>query len=83
MGVHDNLDSKYNLVGTSNFHKFGVKRPACTNDTIGSTSSTKIMKSEKQSTPQTNVNNSHFADKINMSLQQQRKSLPVYKLRKK
>ncbi|KOC71150.1 Putative ATP-dependent RNA helicase DHX33 [Habropoda laboriosa] len=76
MGVHDNADSKYNVMGASSFSKLAPKRPTTVvfNDTPS-----KIQKHEdgQQNVPIENV------DKGSISLQQQRKSLPVYRLRKR
>lgn len=76
MGVHDNADSKYIVMGTSSFSKLAPKRPTTV---VFNESSSKIQKFEDN---QQNVQ-AENVDKGNISLQQQRKSLPVYKLRKR
>ena len=76
MGVHDNADSKYIVMGNSSFSKLAPKRPTTV---VFNESSSKIQKFEDN---QQNVQ-AENVDKGNISLQQQRKSLPVYKLRKR
>lgn len=75
MGVHDNADSKYNVLGTSSFSKLAPKRPTTV---LFNDSPSKIQKHEDGQTVQ-----AENADKGNVSIQQQRKSLPVYRLRKR
>lgn len=77
MGVHDNTDSKYNVMGSSSFSKIAPKRPA-TIVTFGE-SPNKIQKHEDVQ----NSQSGNGQDKPNVSLHQQRKSLPVYRLRKR
>ncbi|KAK1117675.1 putative ATP-dependent RNA helicase dhx33 [Melipona bicolor] len=76
MGVHDNADSKYIVIGNSSFSKLASKRPTTV---VFNESSSKIQKYEDN---QQNIQ-AENADKGNINLQQQRKSLPVYKLRKR
>lgn len=76
MGVHDNADSKYNVMGTSSFSKLAPKRPTTV---VFNEGPSKIPKHEDS---QQNVQTEN-ADKGNISLQQQRKTLPVYRLRKR
>lgn len=75
MGVHDNADSKYNVMGSSSFSKLAPKRPTTI---VYGEPSNKVAKLEdsRNSTLET-------PDKLNINIQQQRKSLPVYKLRKR
>lgn len=76
MGVHDNADSKYSVMGASSFSKLAPKRP---NTVVFNDTPSKIQKYEDtQQTVQT-----ENVDKGIISLQQQRKSLPVYRLRKR
>ena len=75
MGVHDNMDSKYNSMGSSSFSKLTPKRP---NTVIFNETPNKISKPEDK---QNNLNDP--SDKSKISIQQQRKALPVYKLRKR
>ena len=77
MGVHDNADSKYSMMaGTA---KLGAKRPPTTVVFHGNS---KQMKREEQQQQQRNneigPDNKSFA-----AIQMQRKTLPVYRLRKK
>lgn len=76
MGVHDNADSKYIVIGNSSFSKLASKRPTTV---VFNESSSKIQKYEDN---QQNIQ-AENVDKGNINLQQQRKSLPVYKLRKR
>ncbi|XP_043511713.1 ATP-dependent RNA helicase DHX33 isoform X2 [Frieseomelitta varia] len=76
MGVHDNADSKYIVIGNSSFSKLASKRPTTV---VFNESSSKISKFEDN---QQNIQ-AENVDKGNINLQQQRKSLPVYKLRKR
>lgn len=76
MGVHDNADSKYIVMGNSNFSKLAPKRPTTV---VFNDSPSKIPKHEDS---QQNVQTENV-DKGNITLQQQRKSLPVYRLRKR
>ncbi|XP_017889459.1 ATP-dependent RNA helicase DHX33-like [Ceratina calcarata] len=76
MGVHDNADSKYSVMGTSGFSKLAPKRP---NTVVFNENPNKIARHEDN---QQNVQTEN-TDKGNISLQQQRKSLPVYRLRKR
>ncbi|OAD46999.1 Putative ATP-dependent RNA helicase DHX33, partial [Eufriesea mexicana] len=76
MGVHDNADSKYIVMGTSSFSKLAPKRPTTV---VFNESPSKIQKHEDS---QQNVQTENV-DKGSISLQQQRKSLPVYRLRKR
>ncbi|XP_011495049.1 PREDICTED: putative ATP-dependent RNA helicase DHX33 [Ceratosolen solmsi marchali] len=85
MGVHDNADSKYSLMGSgSSFSKFAVKR---SNVVVLNDSPSKLLKHEDQTSTQREQGgaqqHSEFTDKISISLQQQRKQLPVYKLSKR
>jgi hypothetical protein len=85
MGVHDNADSKYSLMGSgSSFSKFAVKR---SNVVVLNDSPSKLPKHEElQPTVQRDqggAQHAEFTDKISISLQQQRKQLPVYKLSKR
>lgn len=76
MGVHDKPDSKFGL----------IKKRSASNNVFPENPS-KILKNEdtnKQNNCTTkNGNNDNHLDKNALSLQQQRKALPVYKLRKK
>ncbi|XP_012278614.1 putative ATP-dependent RNA helicase DHX33 [Orussus abietinus] len=75
MGVHDNADSKYSAMGSSGFSKLTPKRPT---PVIFGESTMKVPRmDESQNVGQKGP------DKVNLSLQQQRKSLPVYRLRKR
>ncbi|XP_012344438.1 ATP-dependent RNA helicase DHX33 [Apis florea] len=76
MGVHDNADSKYIVMGNSNFSKLAPKRPTTV---VFNDSPSKIPKHEDN---QQNVQTENV-DKGSITLQQQRKSLPVYRLRKR
>lgn len=76
MGVHDNADSKYIVIGNSSFSKLASKRP---NTVVFNESSSKLQKYEDN---QQNIQ-AENVDKGNINLQQQRKSLPVYRLRKR
>lgn len=75
MGVHDNADSKYSVINGTNFLKFTPKKPTLVN--FGETSSNKVLENE------TNQKDKILNDKSNINVQQQRKSLPVYKLRER
>ncbi|KAH0554200.1 ATP-dependent RNA helicase DHX33 [Cotesia glomerata] len=75
MGVHDNADSKYNVINGTSFSKLTPKKPTVVN--FGEMSNNKITEKE------TNQKNKLINDKNTLNLQQQRKSLPVYKLRKR
>ncbi|XP_057329367.1 ATP-dependent RNA helicase DHX33 isoform X2 [Microplitis mediator] len=75
MGVHDNADSKYSVINGANFSKFIPKKPTIVN--FGETSSNKVLENE------TNQKDKIINDKTNINIQQQRKSLPVYKLRER
>ncbi|KAF7384800.1 hypothetical protein HZH68_014412 [Vespula germanica] len=77
MGVHDNADSKYNVMGTSSFSKLAPKRP---NAVVFGESPAKVQKHEESSSSFSNVENTEAG---NASVHQQRKSLPVYRLRKR
>lgn len=78
MGVHDNADSKYNVMGTSSFSKLALKRP---NTVVFVDSPVKVQKHEESQSFQQNAENTDNPG--NLSLHQQRKSLPVYRLRKR
>ncbi|CAD1472068.1 unnamed protein product [Heterotrigona itama] len=68
MGVHDNADSKYIVIGNSSFSKLASKRPTTV---VFNESSSKIQKYEDN---QQNIQ-AENADKGNVNLQQQRKLL--------
>ncbi|XP_047365185.1 ATP-dependent RNA helicase DHX33-like isoform X2 [Vespa velutina] len=79
MGVHDNADSKYNVMGTSSFSKLAPKRP---NTVVFGESPAKVQKHEESSGSSfSNVENT--TEPGSTSVHQQRKSLPVYRLRKR
>lgn len=73
MKVHDDVDSKYNVMGKS---KLNLKRP---NTVLFNNHSNKMQKNENTSS----VNAMKNGDKASSKLQQQRKSLPVYMHRKR
>nr|XP_033325268.1 ATP-dependent RNA helicase DHX33 isoform X2 [Megalopta genalis] len=75
MGVHDHTDSKYNVINTAGFSKLTAKRPTTV---VFNETPNKIKKNEDSQHGLTET-----VDKGNISLQQQRKSLPVYRLRKR
>lgn len=77
MGVHDNADSKYNVMGTSSFSKLAPKRP---NTVVFGENPAKLQKHEESGSSFSNVENTEAG---NASVHQQRKSLPVYRLRKR
>ncbi|XP_066583153.1 ATP-dependent RNA helicase DHX33-like [Prorops nasuta] len=77
MGVHDNVDSKYNTMRTSSFSKLTPKRPNTV--VFGDSQNNKVPKHEDSQQFQKDPS----LDKITLNLLQQRKALPVYKLRKK
>ncbi|XP_015609898.1 ATP-dependent RNA helicase DHX33 [Cephus cinctus] len=79
MGVHDNSDSKYSLMGSSSFHKLTPKRPT---PVVFGESANKQQKTEGSLTS-SSPKHPKPPDKTNLTLQQQRKSLPVYRLRKR
>lgn len=78
MGVHDNTDSKYHLIGTSSFSKLTPKRPT----TVTFNNDGPSNKRQKTNEIDNQKKNESF-DKNSLSIQQQRKSLPVYRLRKR
>ncbi|XP_015186996.1 PREDICTED: putative ATP-dependent RNA helicase DHX33 [Polistes dominula] len=78
MGVHDNAESKYNVMGTSSFSKLAPKRP---NTVVFGENPAKVEKREENISSFQNVDNMESGS-VN-SIQQQRKSLPVYRLRKR
>ncbi|XP_043488176.1 ATP-dependent RNA helicase DHX33 [Polistes fuscatus] len=78
MGVHDNAESKYNVMGTSSFSKLAPKRP---NTVVFGENPAKVQKHEENNSSFQNVENMESGN-IN-SVHQQRKSLPVYRLRKR
>lgn len=93
MGVHDNADSKYSLMGSgagpsSGFSKLVAKRPGSGDDGTGAAdngaSLSKIHKFEEpKKTSTSNGKSSEIVpDKVGISLQQQRKALPVFRLKK-
>ena len=86
MGVHDQADSKYSLMGAgnnsiSNFAKLTAKRPSSEVFCHGSNNSKhakieeSVQKKQQVQIPEVILEKT--------SLQQQRKALPVYRLRKK
>ncbi|XP_046467981.1 ATP-dependent RNA helicase DHX33 [Neodiprion pinetum] len=96
MGVHDNMDSKYSAMGTSSFSKLAPKRPTtvvfgdtnakrCKNEDCQQSTLSKVTEDSVATSEQASSTSSTLT--INPpqhnSLQQQRKSLPVYKLRKR
>ncbi|XP_014610634.1 PREDICTED: putative ATP-dependent RNA helicase DHX33 [Polistes canadensis] len=78
MGVHDNAESKYNVMGTSSFSKLAPKRP---NTVVFGENPAKVQKHEENNSSFQNVENMESGN-VN-SFHQQRKSLPVYRLRKR
>ncbi|KAJ8686582.1 hypothetical protein QAD02_022376 [Eretmocerus hayati] len=81
MGVHDQADSKYSMMGSPS--KLGAKRP---NVVLFNGNSSPAKKSKNQSDENSDQRpgcSNGPTNKANVSLQQQRKTLPVYKLRKK
>lgn len=78
MGVHDdNLDSKYGVIGKplSSFTKIAPKRP---NTIVFHDKPNKIAKTD---VAQNDV--AEISEKTKITIQQQRKSLPVNRIRKK
>ncbi|XP_016841401.1 ATP-dependent RNA helicase DHX33 [Nasonia vitripennis] len=93
MGVHDNADSKYSLMGSggggSGFAKLPAKRPNTVVFGEGSPRN-KLLKQQQLEDAKRLVSGrtqqqqqSEITDKMKISLQQQRKSLPVYRLKQK
>ncbi|XP_058794308.1 ATP-dependent RNA helicase DHX33 [Phymastichus coffea] len=89
MGVHDNLDSKYSALSRANpsFPKFGGGKRPSKDAPSEAPSSNKIAKrgQQKPIAQRASIDNgvAQAADGTSNSLQQQRKSLPVYRLRKR
>lgn len=78
MRVHDDADSKYNVMGKSS--KMALKRP---NTVVFREKSNKVQKINENNQCNNSVNTTKNNDKLNVSLHQRRKSLPVYMHRKR
>lgn len=95
MGVHDNMDSKYSVMGGgSSFSKLTPKRPIpiVFGDNNNPSNSKKqksnedgnCSKTDDNQTPKTSEQHNQTNVTVNNNnIQQQRKSLPVYRLRKR
>lgn len=75
MGVHDNTDSKYNY---SSFSKLTPKRPVP--KILFDKNTTKKQKLDEDHQQASTLNDKHS---IHSNIQQQRESLPVYRLKKR
>ncbi|XP_014488584.1 PREDICTED: putative ATP-dependent RNA helicase DHX33 [Dinoponera quadriceps] len=78
MGVYDNLDSKYNMMGASSFSKLAPKRP---NTVVFGAGPSKVQKTSEEEAAQQAASVPE-KDKDANGFQKCRKSLPVYRHRK-
>lgn len=78
MRVHDDADSKYNVMGKSS--KMAMKRP---NTVVFHEKSNKVQKMNENNQCNNSTKTTKTNDKVNVSVHQRRKSLPVYMHRKR